>query len=106
MEFIALPPEITSALIHAGPGAESLIGAASAWQQLGVGLEESAPIYASAVSSLGELWQGPSSAAMASAVQPYLGWLRATAQQCRQLAASAQAAVTAFSSVASQVVQP
>ena len=106
MEFIALPPEITSALIHSGPGAESLLAASSAWEQLGAGLEDSIPIYASAVSSLREAWQGPASAAMVSAVQPYLGWLRTTAQQCQQLAASAQAAVTAFSSVVSQVVQP
>ncbi|MDT5351354.1 MAG: hypothetical protein QOH91_4641 [Mycobacterium sp.] len=106
MEFITLPPEITSALIHLGPGAESLIDASNAWQRLGLGLEESVPIYASAVSSAVETWQGRASMAMVESVQPYLGWLRTTAQQCQQLASSARAAAAAFSSAVSQVVHP
>jgi PPE-repeat protein len=106
MEFITLPPEITSALIHSGPGAQSLFEASNAWQRLGLGLEESVPIYASALSSAAETWQGRASVAMVESVQPYLGWLRTAAQQCQQLASSAQAAAVAFSSVVSQVVQP
>ena len=46
MEFTTLPPEVTSALIHSGPGAESLIAASGAWQQLGTNLEDSAENYA------------------------------------------------------------
>jgi PPE-repeat protein len=106
MDFISLPPEVTSALIHSGPGAESLITAADAWQQLGAGLEDTAPIYSSVLSSLTQAWQGSSSAAMTQAVQPYLTWLRTTAQQCQQLASSAQAAVAAFSQAQSAVVTP
>ncbi|WP_297733826.1 PPE family protein, partial [Mycobacterium sp.] len=106
MDFISLPPEITSALIHSGPGAESLIEASGAWQQLGVGLEDTAPIYASVVSSLSQTWQGPSSAAMTQAVEPFLTWIRTTAQQCQQLASSAQAAAAAFTQAQSAVVGP
>ena len=106
MDFISLPPEVTSALIHSGPGAESLITAADAWQQLGGGLEDTAPIYSSVLSSLTQAWQGSSSAAMTQAVQPYLTWLRTTAQQCQQLASSAQAAAAAFSQAQSAVVTP
>jgi PPE-repeat protein len=106
MDFITLPPEVTSALIHSGPGAESLIEASGAWQQLGTGLEESVPIYASVLSSLTEAWNGPSSLAMVQAVEPYVTWLRTTAQQAQQTAASAQAAAAAFSSVRSAVVHP
>jgi PPE-repeat protein len=104
MEFTTLPPEITSALIHSGPGAESFIAASGAWQQLGTNLEDSAANYAAALSSLGETWHGPSSAAMAQAVQPYLTWLQTTAQQAQQTASSAMAAAVAFNSARAAVV--
>ncbi|MGC2653750.1 MAG: PPE family protein [Mycobacterium sp.] len=104
MEVTSLPPEVTSALIESGPGAESLIEASTAWQQLGAGLEESAENYANALSSLAGSWRGPSSSAMTQAVQPYITWLRTTAQQSQQLSSSAQAAATAFNSVRSAVV--
>jgi PPE-repeat protein len=81
-----------------------LIEASGAWQRLGSGLEESVPTYASVVSSLIESWRGPSSVAMVQAVEPYLSWLRTIAQQCQQIASSAQAAVAAFSSVHATVV--
>jgi PPE-repeat protein len=104
MEFITLPPEITSALIHSGPGAASLIDASGAWQQLGTNLEDSADNYIAALSSLSETWQGPSAAAMAQAVEPYLAWLQSTAQQCQQTAESAMAAAAAFTAVRAAVV--
>jgi PPE-repeat protein len=104
MEFITLPPEVTSALIHTGPGAESLIAASGAWEQLGTNLEDSAENYIAALSSLGENWYGPSSAAMFQAVQPYLSWLQTTAQQAQQTASSAMAAAAAFSSARAAVV--
>jgi hypothetical protein len=106
MDFMTLPPEVTSALIHSGPGAESLIEASSAWQHLSTGLEEGVPVYASVVSSVTGAWQGTSSVAMAQAVEPYLSWLRNTAQQCRQFASSTLAAAAAFNSAASAVVPP
>ncbi|MGA8332976.1 MAG: PPE family protein, partial [Mycobacterium sp.] len=104
MQFMTMPPEISSALIHSGPGAESLLAAAAAWQQLGITLEDSAESYDAALSSLDSSWLGPSSAAMIQAVEPYVTWLRATAQQTQQVAASAQTAAAAFSSVQSTVV--
>jgi PPE-repeat protein len=104
MEFTTLPPEITSALIHSGPGAESLIAASGAWQQLGINLEDSAENYAAALSSLAETWHGPSSTAMLQAVQPYVTWMQTTAQQAQQTASSMRAAAAAFSSVSSTVV--
>jgi PPE-repeat protein len=102
--FTTLPPEITSALIHSGPGAESFLAASAAWQQLGTNLEDSAENYNAALSALGETWQGPSSTAMFQAAQPYLTWLQTTAQQAQQTASSAMAAATAFNSVSAAVV--
>ncbi|MEI7714772.1 MAG: PPE family protein [Mycobacterium sp.] len=100
------PPEIISALIHTGPGAGSMIEAAGAWQQVAVELESSAAGYAAAVSGLIETWSGPSAMAMAQSVQPYLIWLRDTAQQAQQLAASTEAAAVAFSFARAAVVTP
>jgi PPE-repeat protein len=104
MEFITLPPEVTSALIHSGPGAESLIEASGAWQQLGSNLEDSAQNYVAALSSMSETWHGPSAAAMVQAVEPYVTWLQTTAQQAQQTAASAMAAAVAFNSVRAAVI--
>lgn len=106
MDFISLPPEVTSALIHSGPGAESLIEAANAWENLGTGLEDSAPLYTSVVSTLSQAWQGPSATAMSDAVAPFLTWLRNTAAQCQQVASSAQTAAAAFTSTQAAVVTP
>jgi PPE-repeat protein len=104
MEFTTLPPEVTSALIHTGPGAESLIEASEAWQQLGANLEDSAENYGATLSSLVGTWRGASSTAMVQAVEPYVNWLRTTAQQVQQTAASAQAAASAVNSVRAAVV--
>ena len=106
MEFTTLPPEVTSALIHSGPGAESLIEASGAWQQLGTNLEESADIIPRALSSLTGIWQGPSSAAMIQAVEPYLPGCAPPRSNAQQTAASAQAAAAAFNSVRAAVVPP
>jgi PPE-repeat protein len=106
MDFLALPPEVTSALMHSGPGAGSLIEASAAWQRVGTELDNSVSTYTSVLSSLMESWDGPSSAAMVQAVQPYITWLRDTAQQSQQMAAATQAAANAFSSALSSVVPP
>jgi PPE-repeat protein len=104
MEFITLPPEVTSALIHAGPGPQSLIEASNAWQRVGTDLDETSQSYVTVLSELTDGWGGPSEAAMNNAVAPYLTWLRNTAQQCQQLGNSVLAATTAFSSAATTVV--
>ena len=104
MEFTTLPPEVISALIHSGPGSESLTAAAAAWRQLGADLEDAAENYAAVVSSMADTWHGPSSAAMSQSVAPYLTWLRTTAQQAQQVAASAQTAASAFNSASAAVV--
>lgn len=100
------PPEVTSTLIHTGPGAGSLIEAAGAWQRLAVELENSVSTYASTLSSLIDSWDGPSAMAMLQSVQPYLLWLRETAQQSSQMATSAESAASAFTAVRSTVVHP
>ncbi len=60
MDFGMLPPEVTSALIHAGPGAWSWIAAAGAWQELSAELEQSASGYSAELSWLSTTCDGPS----------------------------------------------
>lgn len=105
MDLLA-PPEVTSTLIHTGPGAGSLIEAAGAWQRLAVELENSVSTYTSTLTSLIESWDGPSATAMLQSVQPYLLWLRETALQSAQMATSAEAAASAFSATRATVVHP
>ncbi|HEY0225412.1 MAG TPA: PPE family protein, partial [Mycobacterium sp.] len=106
MEFIALPPEVTSALIHAGPGAGSLVAASAAWQELATNLEDTAEIYRSVLSSLAGSWHGASGAAMAQAAAPYVAWLNTTAVQSQQTAVAAEVAAAAFSSTQASMVHP
>ncbi|RUP06444.1 MAG: PPE family protein [Mycobacterium sp.] len=106
MDFIGLPPEVTSALIHSGPGAEPLLEASFAWQRLGYDLEESIRAYSPVLASVTEAWHGPASTAMVQAVGTYLTWLGGTAQQCLALGSSAQAAAAAFGAVQAAVVHP
>lgn len=106
MDFGSLPPEISAALIHSGPGAGSLIEASAVWQRLGVEVEDCLPDYAVVLSSLTEAWQGPSSAAMIDAVDPYITWLNSTAHQCEQLASAMRSVAAAFELACRTVVFP
>src|SRR5947209_9336420 len=106
MDFGTLPPEISAALIHSGPGAGSLIEASTAWERLGLELEESLSVYGTVLSALGEAWGGPAEAAMIRAVDPFLTWLATTAQQCEQVGSSMQAVAAAFELTRRTVVFP
>ena len=107
LDFGQLPPEITSALMYSGPGSSSLVAAASAWNSLAAELASTAQGYDKVVLQLaGEEWLGPSSAIMAAAVQPYVGWMTTTAGQAEQAAAQAQSAAAAFEAAFAAVVPP
>ncbi|BBY34613.1 hypothetical protein BST33_14840 [Mycolicibacter minnesotensis] len=106
MQSIAAPPEISSALVNTGPGATSLLDAAGAWRLLGAQLDEQADGYVSALSALVDSWRGRSAAAMVASAEPYLLWLRTTAQECRRTAASIRLAAAAFDSVRAAVTPP
>lgn len=106
MDFGILPPEITSTLIHSGPGTWSWLDAAGMWQELSAELEATASGYTSVLSSLAGDWSGPSSLAMNQAAQPYLVWLHTTAQQCQEIATSIEVATTAFELTHWTVVHP
>ncbi|ETW26733.1 hypothetical protein MGAST_29780, partial [Mycobacterium gastri 'Wayne'] len=107
MNFSVLPPEINSALIFTGAGAEPLLAAAAAWEGLAQELDSAATSFGAITAGLvGESWLGPSSAAMAAVATPYADWLSATAAQARQAAMQAETLGIEFEAVRSAMVQP
>ncbi|MDD4866445.1 MAG: PPE family protein [Mycobacterium sp.] len=107
MDYGALPPEVNSARMYAGPGPESLRAAAAGWNQLAVELHSAASGYGSVIAGLTDgPWMGPSSGAMAAAAAPYVAWLNTTAGQAELTAAQAQAAAGAYEGAFSMTVPP
>jgi len=107
IDFGAMPPEITSALMYTGPGSTSLTTAASAWNALAAELGSTATGYDSVVTQLAsEEWLGPASSSMAAAVQPYVEWMSTTAVAAEHAATLAQAAAGAFETALASVVPP
>jgi PPE-repeat protein len=105
-EFAALPPEINSGLMYAGPGAGPLIAAGAAWDALADDLYLAAAAYGSVVSDVASWWLGPSSVSMAAAAATYVSWISATAVQAQQTAAQAMAAVAAYEAAFVMTVPP
>ena len=107
LDFAALPPEINSGRIYAGPGSEPLMVAAAAWDELAAELGTATAGYNSVIDELtGGPWMGPTSAAMVSAVTPYVSWLGTAAAQAEEAAIQARAAAAAFEAAFSMTVPP
>lgn len=106
-DFAAQPPELISAKIYSGPGAESLQAAASAWDALSSELQSTAADFQSVIEGLvsGD-WTGPSSEAAAAAAQPYVSWLSTTAGQAEQTGGQARAAASAYETALAAAVPP
>jgi PPE-repeat protein len=107
MDFGAFPPEVNSARMYAGPGAGSMLAAASAWDGLAAELQSTAAAAGSVVSGLtAESWQGAASGSMAAAVAPYLTWMSTTATQIEQVANQARTAAAAYEAAFAMTVSP
>jgi PPE-repeat protein len=107
MDFGALPPEINSAQMYAGPGSGPMLAAASAWDVLAAELDSAASSYGSVVSSLAEgSWLGPASASMAAAATPYVEWMSTTATEAEQTGYQAKAAAAAYEAAFAMTVPP
>ncbi len=107
MDFGALPPEINSARMYAGPGSGPLLAAAVAWDGLAEDLYSTAVSYGAVISGLtGDPWLGPSSVSMAAAAATYVAWLTSTAGRAEQAANQARAAVAAYETAFAMTVPP
>ena len=67
MDYAALPPEINSGRMYAGPGAGPMLTASAAWNALADNLYLTAIAYGSAITDLESFWRGPSATSMAGA---------------------------------------
>jgi PPE-repeat protein len=106
MDYGAFPPEFNSARMYAGPGPESMLAAAAAWNGVAAELRSVASSYGSVISGLTTEWLGPSSTAMETAAAPYVTWLSTTAEQAELTAAQAQAAAGAYEAAFAMTVSP
>lgn len=107
MDFGALPPEINSGKMYAGPGAGSMLVAASAWETVADELYSTASSAGAVITALtDEPWLGAASVAMVTATAPYLGWLTASAAQAQHTAAQMRAAAGAFATAFAATVPP
>jgi PPE-repeat protein len=107
MDFGALPPEVNSGRMYMGPGPATLLAASAGWEGLAAELHTAASGYQSVISGLtDESWLGPTSMSMASAVTPFLSWMRATAAQCEEAASQATAATAAYETAYAMTVPP
>jgi PPE-repeat protein len=107
MDFGAFPPEINSARMYAGPGPESMLVAAVAWEDLAAELRSAAGAYKSVITGLTVgRWLGPSSLAMASAFGPYVAWTAGAAARAEEAASHAKQAVEIFDAAFAMTVPP
>ncbi|ORW02727.1 hypothetical protein AWC14_06210 [Mycobacterium kyorinense] len=107
LDFGALPPEVNSGRMYAGPGSESMLAAATAWDGLAAELHSVAATYNSVISALTSgPWRGPSSASTAAASTPYVTWMTAMAAQAEQAGAQARDAAEAYHSAFAMTVPP
>jgi PPE-repeat protein len=105
MNFATLPPEINSGRMYSGPGAGSMIEAATVWDTLGAQLHDMAADYRAVTAKLACRRQGPAPTAITQAA-PYVAWLNATGAQAQRTAAQAKAAANAYDSALAAMVPP
>lgn len=97
IDYAALPPEVNSGRLYAGPGSAPMMAVASAWRGLAGEITSALTSYETTISQLvDEEWMGPASASMTAAAKPYLAWLTDTAGKAEQAATQASAAAAAF----------
>ena len=107
LEFGALPPEINSGRMYAGPGSGPMMAAAAAWDEIAAEVGVAARGYDSVVMELVSApWVGPASIAMISAITPYISWLSAVAVQAEDAASQGRVAAAAFEAAFAMTVPP
>ncbi|OJZ72615.1 hypothetical protein BRW65_16310 [Mycobacterium paraffinicum] len=107
LDFAAVPPEITSALLYSGAGAGPLMAAAASYANLAAEVSATASQWESIISLLTtENWTGGGSVAAAAAAQPIITYLTETATTLEQASAQATASAAAYEAAFAATVPP
>ncbi len=94
MFWHALPPEMNTALLMAGPGPAPMLEAAAGWEAFASALDAQAIEVGALLASLQAAWTGSGSDHATAAITPMMTWLQDAAQTSRRrgMQAAAQAA--------------
>jgi PPE-repeat protein len=107
LDFGALPPEINSGRMYAGPGSAPLMAAAAAWDGLAAELSSTATGYTSTITELTSApWLGPASLSMVAAATPYIAWISSAATLAEEAGDQARAAAAAYETAFAMTVAP
>ncbi len=107
VDYGALPPEVNSSRMYAGPGSSPILAAAAAWDGLAAELGTTSAGYTSVITELaGSPWLGPASQSMAAAAAPYISWLGSAATLAEEAANQARAAAAAYETAFAMTVPP
>jgi PPE-repeat protein len=106
MDFRTLPPEINSGRLYSGPGSQSFMDAAEAWDGLAARLYDAAAQCVSVTAKLAAGWQVPAATALTQATAPYIGWLNVVAAQAERTATQAKSAASAYALALAAMVHP
>jgi PPE-repeat protein len=107
MDFGALPPEVNSGRMYAGPRPATLLAASAGWAALAAEMYSVAGGYQAVIKGLiEESWTGPSSMSLVAAVTPYLQWMKTAAVQCEEAGTRATAAAAAYQTALAMTVPP
>lgn len=95
--WMALPPEVHSALLSDGPGPGSLLAAAAAWNSLSAEYTTAAEDVGAVIAAVGShTWEGSAAESWVAAHVPYVMWLLAAAADSAAAAAQHEVAAAAY----------
>lgn len=96
--WMAVPPEVHSALLSGGPGPGPLLAAAAQWRQLSVHYGGTAAELTQLLAQVqATVWQGPSATHYAAAHTPWLAWLERASVDSALAAAQLDVTAAAYS---------